>query len=388
MQDNIFTKMAVVKRKKEYLETKKPEEKTEILDWLVKDTNRSRKSLIRSLNNPNITERNISGRGGRKKKYTPQSKNIVKMIWQANDCICAERFHGQIEETLKDLKQANKLEGYIDSDIELVRKIPLGTLKLFVAKFPKPKRGSISSSGSVRALQKQIPVRTYFSTNIKSGFFGVDFVDHNGGNATGKFARTLVFTDPKTTWIVRSACLGKDSLAVGNAFELNKKKIPYTIEGLHSDNEPALLTSLLSSKAKENNIFITRSRSYKKEDNGHTEQKNGDKVRGLVGYRRYDTLQHIDLLNRIYEIDDQFQNHFVPSVKLKEKEFNDLGRVIKKKYDSPKSPYQRVMEEKDIDIQFKMSLASKHSKLNRLELLEERDKLLRKLTRLGNTIFI
>lgn len=382
MDNNIFTKMIIIKRKREYLKAKKRTKKTEILNWLENDTNRSRKSLIRSLNNPNITHKNILVKGGRKKKYTQQSKEIVKKIWQTNDYICAERFYNQIHATLKDLKAAKRLEGYLDSDIELVKNISLGTLKNMVRTFPKPQRGSISSCGSSRVLQAQIPVRTYFSTHIEAGYFGVDFVDHNGGEATGKFARTLVFTDPKTTWIVRSACLGKDGVAVGKVFENNKAKIPYIIKGLHSDNEPTLLASLLASKAQQNNIFITRTRSYKKEDNGHTEQKNGNKVRGLIGYRRYDSLQQIELLNRIYDIDDKFQNHFVASVRLIAKEFNDLGRVVKKRYDVPKSPYQRVMEDSSIDARYKLVLASEHSKLNRLDLLEERNKLLLKFSKI------
>mgnify|MGYP001627712673 CR=1 FL=1 len=42
---------------------------------------------------------------------------------------------------------------------------------------------------------------------------------------------------------------------------------------------------------------MTRSRPYKKNDNAHIEQKNGTDVRGLVGYRRYDTRAQCDLLN-------------------------------------------------------------------------------------------
>lgn len=64
------------------------------------------------------------------------------------------------------------------------------------------------------------------------------------------------------------------------------------------------------------------------------------------------------------------------------KEFNDLGRVVKKRYDVPKSPYQRVMEDSSIDARYKLVLASEHSKLNRLDLLEERNKLLLKFSKI------
>ncbi len=346
------------------------------------DTGRSRKSLIRSLNNPVYSKKEKHKKKGRKQKHSPQAKRIIEIIWKANDNICAERFHPQIENTINDLKKFGKLDRFKEEDIKAVKHISLGTLKRIVNKLPKVKRKSSYYNGTNNPL-RNIPIRTYFSTNISYGFFGVDFVDHNGGEPTGKFARTLMFTDPKTTWIVRSACLGKDKEATKNAFELNKKKIPYDIKGLHSDNEPALLTSLLSSKAKENNIFITRSRSYKKEDNGHTEQKNGDKIRGLVGYWRYDTKDKVNLLNEIYKIDDLIQNHFIASLRLEKKLFNHLGKTVKRIYEEPKTPYQRVMEDKEIDVKYKIGLASLHAKLNRLELLEERTKLLDKLNKVG-----
>jgi len=382
MQDTIFTKMIIKKRKTDYLKTKSRKEKTKIIDSLVMDTGRSRKSLIRSLNNPVYSKKEKHKKKGRKQKHSPQAKRIIEIIWKANDNICAERFHPQIENTINDLKKFGKLDGFKEEDIKAVKHISLGTLKRIVNKLPKIKRKSSYYNGTNNPL-RNIPIRTYFSTNISYGFFGVDFVDHNGGEPTGKFARTLMFTDPKTTWIVRSACLGKDKEATKNAFELNKKKIPYDIKGLHSDNEPALLASLLSSKARENNIFITRSRSYKKEDNGHTEQKNGDKIRGLVGYWRYDTKDKVNLLNEIYKTDDLIQNHFIASLRLEKKLFNHLGKTVKRIYEEPKTPYQRVMEDKEIDVKYKIGLASLHAKLNRLELLEERTKLLDKLNKVG-----
>lgn len=382
MDNNIFTNMLIIKRQKEYMKAKSREEKTNIIDSLVKDTGRDRKSIIRSLNNNRFGKKEKHKKRGRKKKYSVQVERIIKKVWEANDRICAERFYSQINVTLKDLKKYGNLEGCREENILLVQQVSLGTLKRIVAKFPKIQRKKSYYSGHSNPSRK-IPIRTYFSSKEPYGFFGVDFVDHNGGDASGKFARTLMFTDPKETWIVRSACLGKDKSAANEAFELNMSKIPYDIKGLHSDNEPNLLASLLSAKAEDNNIFISRSRSYKKEDNGHTEQKNGDKVRALVGYWRYDTKEQIEILNKIYEVDDLLQNHFIASMRLERKEFNTLGKTVKRIYPEAKTPYQRVMEDKNIDIHYKVSLAQLHSQLNRLELIEKRDRLLLKLTKVG-----
>lgn len=48
------------------------------------------------------------------------------------------------------------------------------------------------------------------------------------------------------------------------------------------------------------NLLIYRVQDHiKKNDNAHVEQKNGDKIRNIVGYFRYDTVFEVSLLNKI-----------------------------------------------------------------------------------------
>jgi hypothetical protein len=299
------------------------------------------------------------------------------LVWEYNDYVGAERFHGSITDTLVDLKAENELRNFDKETIALIKKIPLGTLKLKLRSLPKPRR-RINTNGTSE-LKKHVPIRTGFKINISYGFLAIDFVEHSGSDCSGRFARTLCSVDPKTTWLSRAACLGKDRPAVEDASKKIVSKVPYNIKGMHSDNEPNLLYVTLRYQAKNCGFTVSRSRPYKKEDNGHVEQKNGDKVRGLVGYSRYDQIRHVDLLNRIYEIDDVYQNHFIPSMRLESKEYNELGKLTKKTYSKAKTAYQRVMEDREIKVGKKMILCSRHKKLNRVKLKKERDKLLRKL---------
>jgi radical SAM superfamily enzyme YgiQ (UPF0313 family) len=48
-------------------------------------------------------------------------------------------------------------------------------------------------------------------------------------------------------------------------------------------------------------IIFTRSRSYKKNDSCHVEQKNGNVVRRLVGYERYASKVSFECLGRVYD---------------------------------------------------------------------------------------
>ena len=122
-------------------------------------------------------------------------------------------------------------------------------------------------------------------------------------------------------------------------------------------------------------IQLSRSRPYKKEDNGHVEQKNGDKIRKLVGYHRYDTQNQVELLNELYKVEDLISNFFISSQKLKTKTYDEKGRLISKKYDKATTPYQRLIRSKQVDRNTKETLKSVYSVLNLVRLRKESERL-------------
>ena len=130
---------------------------------------------------------------------------------------------------------------------------------------------------------------------------------------------------------------------------------------------------------KANQYAISRSRPYHKEDNGHVEQKNGDKVRKLVGYHRYDTDQQVRLLNRLYFAEDMIGNFFIPSQKLTEKTVDEKGRVVARKHDTARSAYQRLMAAKDVSKNVKVKVRKIYERLNLVKLGKQSEKLQDKL---------
>jgi hypothetical protein len=54
--------------------------------------------------------------------------------------------------------------------------------------------------------------------------------------------------------------------------------------------------------ATQRNIYFTRARPYKSNDNAHVEQKNGDIVRGHAFHYRYDTALDLQLLKELYAL--------------------------------------------------------------------------------------
>ena len=60
-------------------------------------------------------------------------------------------------------------------------------------------------------------------------------------------------------------------------------------------------------------------------------------------------------------------------MRLIRKIYNDDGKLRKKIYDSPKTPYERVLADKMISEEIKRKLELVHQRLNPLKLKEKRD---------------
>jgi len=94
-------------------------------------------------------------------------------------------------------------------------------------------------------------------------------------------------------------------------------------------------------------IQFTRSRPYKKDDNAHIEQKNWTHVRKLVGWERYDTPEARAALTLLYADLRLFPNLFQPSMKRQCKERR--GSRLIRRYDMPRTPFERVQACPDAD---------------------------------------
>ena|GEM_PF-2535548 len=96
-----------------------------------------------------------------------------------------------------------------------------------------------------------------------------------------------------------------------------------------------------------------------------------------MGYLRYDSQQELELINQLYRYLRLYSNYFQPSMKLIEKQ--RLGSQVKKSYDKPLTPYQRVLQSPYVEDKVKNRLRREYSKLNPAELK-------RQITRLQNEL--
>ena len=83
-------------------------------------------------------------------------------------------------------------------------------------------------------------------------------------------------------------------------------------------------------------------RPYKKDDNAHIEQKNWTHVRKLLGWERYDSPAVVAAINDLYCGELRlWLNLYLPSVKLVKKV--RVGAKVRRVYDAPQTPWQRVL---------------------------------------------
>jgi hypothetical protein len=124
-----------------------------------------------------------------------------------------------------------------------------------------------------------------------------------------------------------------------------ESKLPFSILGFDCDNGSEFLNHHpwhYFARRKEP-VQFTRSRPYHKNDNAHVEQKNWTHVRCLLGYERLENAKLLKPINALYrDAWALYHNHFCPSMKLVEKRREGARQI--KRYDAPKTPYRRLVE--------------------------------------------
>jgi hypothetical protein len=108
------------------------------------------------------------------------------------------------------------------------------------------------------------------------------------------------------------------------------------------------------------------------------EQKNWTHVRQWLGYSRLDNQEVVPLMNELYKTQWRlYHNFFLPSVKLLEKK--RIASKTIKRYDTPKTPYQRLMESPDVPKTVKHALKKEFDQLNPFKLKKAIEKKLAKI---------
>lgn len=298
-----------------------------------------------------------------KAKYGKEVLKALKKVWEVLDFINSRRLAAALPEVVPRMVLFRELRIKKSVQEQLMEISPATIDRLL-----KPERAKHTLRGRATTkpgtlLKHQIPIRTFSDwSDVKPGFFEMDLVGHDGGRAEGDYCFTLDLVDVCTGWNELAAVQNKAQKWVFEALLVLRRRLPFSILGLDSDNGSEFINHHMVAYCNEQHITFTRSRPYRKNDNCYVEEKNWSVVRRFVGYARFDTPEACQLLNQLYQVLRDYTNFFLPSAKLTEKVRN--GAKVTKRYDTPKTPYQRVLESPDVPEAVKQRLTQHYEQLN------------------------
>ena len=361
--------------------------RTAILNTICEVTGLHRKSVIRKFRQLQFDKGPPPKRKGRPKKYTPDVISALRTVWECSSQLCGELVHSCINDYVDVLKK-NKRWKHRKITTEKLLLMSEATVKREVSKFIKARFGRKGMSCTRPShIKTIIPIFTGPWGEKPCGYGQIDTVVHCGSTLSGDMAYSVNYTDVKTSWIVLSVQWNKGQENTCKSLKRIKNKTPFPILGLHPDNGSEFVNYHLKGWCDKQGIEMTRSRPNHKNDNAYVEQKNGHVIRRFLGYQRFDYQPVIEEINTLYDVLDDYINHFLPTRKCIQK--IRIGSKYKRKYDKGRAPYQRVLECDNVPPEVKQKLKDKHDNLNPLELLSKINKLLENIRRIqdhGNKI--
>jgi hypothetical protein len=312
-----------------------------ILDEFCQVCQYNRKYAIRLLNGPAPQKPKTIVRKGRRSTYGVKVISALTAIWQAAGYPCSVRLKALLPLWLPWAIKRMALTAGVQK--QLLRISPATIDRRLKGKRGQLKKRLYGRTKPGTLLKHHIPIKTD-NWDVKTpGFTEIDLVSHSGNSASGEFLHSLNVTDIHCTWVESRAVMGKSQIGVLNAMQEIERALPFKLLGIDSDNGSEFINYHLKTFCDDKDIQFTRGRPYKKDDNAHIEQKNYTHVRKILGYLRYDSQGAQKAINELYQNELRtLQNLFLPSMKLMKK--TRVGSKLKRQYDKPQTPLERVLK--------------------------------------------
>jgi len=344
-----------------------------------------RKSAIRLLNKPPIPDKRPS-KGGKPPIYD-KSRLLepLKRIWLSTDQMCGKRLKKALPLWLPYYQKHYKTLS--DEDYQLLLSMSAATIDRMLKPLKSRHCKGLSGTKPGNLLKNKIPVNTNQWDTTQVGFVEADTVAHCGETLMGNFVWTITLTDIASGWTENRATWNKGAVGVVEQIGSIEQALPFPLLGFDCDNGSEFLNYHLiryfTDRKAEQKVAFTRSRPYHKDDNAHVEQKNWTHVRQVFGYHRFDNPKLVALMNDLYsnELSD-LTNFFYPCVKLKDKK--RVKAKIIKTYDTPKTPYQRLLDADCLSVEQKKNLSARIKNLDPFDLQKRIQNKLKKIFKYVN----
>jgi len=325
-----------------------------------------------------------SKKPGKKSRYSDKEfLKHLKTLWLATDQLCSKRLKAAIPLWLPFYKKQAQVSIKIES--LLLQISPASIDRVLKPIKAKLKGRGLGGTKPGTLLKNQIPIRTHNWDINQPGFLEADTVHHCGNSLLGHYVLSLTMTDINSGWTENQAVWTKLAPGVVTAIQQISSRMPFELKGFDCDNGSEFLNQHLLEyfSSQDSKIAFTRSRPYKKNDNAHVEQKNWTHVREWLGYDRFDKPELVDLINDFYTGPARlFLNYFCPNLKLIEKV--RINSKYVKKYDKPKTPYQRLLASNHLSNDEKKKLTKTIDSLNPFQLKKQMESKLKKIFKTKN----
>ncbi|APZ08648.1 integrase catalytic domain-containing protein [Acidipropionibacterium acidipropionici] len=311
----------------------------------------------------------------RPRKYSYDAVKVLQHVWSVTGQPSGKYLAPVMDDTLNRLERFKEFgkvtRRATPAVLTELRSMSAATIDRYLKPFKDaayPAAGLSATRPAPHILRAAVPLRTSLDGPITDpGLVEVDTVAHCGHTLVGEFLWTLSATLPVSGYTVLTTVKNKAFVHIGAGMDRIVDQMPVPVAEVHVDNGSEFINWGLIDWAKGHDIAMSRSRPYKKNDNAHVEQRNGDWVRRHAFRYRYETATELQLLNQLWPLVMARKNHLLPCVKAIGWTTTSAGRK-KRVYDKPKTPYQRLVDSGVLDPATRARLAAEHGRLNPADL--------------------
>ncbi len=297
--------------------------------------------------------RQVATRPRRKRssKYSYDAVKVLQRVWAASGGQCGKYLVASMRIQLDGLERHGELAFGQDHYSPAVRAELLAMSGASIDRYLKGAKAADQVRG--RSTTKPSPLlrssiqvrRAGDEVEAEPGFFEGDTVAHCGPTLKGEFARTLNLTDVHTGWVFTRTVRNNAHVHILGALKAGVQEVPFEVTGLDFDNGSEFLNKAVIAWAADLEIFFTRSRPYKKNDQATIESKNNHLVRKYGFYYRYDTSDERAALNRLWTLVNDRLNYLTPTKKPVNFGTDRNGKRTRV-YDKPATPLDRLLAAK------------------------------------------
>ena len=339
--------------------------RSKILDEFCEVCGYARKYAIELLNRKVKRRRK---KPGPSKQYGQEVLEPLKALWLLSEQMCSKRLKAALPLWLPFFERAHgPLAAATRQKLLQISAAAMDRL-LRPTRAHYPGRGLSGTRCGPAALKQRIPIRTDNSDIDRPGFLEADSVAHCGSSMAGEFVWSLTFTDIFSQWTENGAVWNRGAKEVLDRVRETEAALPFALSGFDVDNGSEFLSFhlwryFLDRPAP---VDLRRSRPYKKNDQAHVEQKNWTHVRQLLGYGRIEGVEAVALINELYRTWGQLHNFFCPTLKLQSK--TRVGSKTIRRYSTPQTPSQRLMDCGHLSPEQKEQLRARFQQLDPIQL--------------------